>query len=350
MTSDDQPDAQPDDQPDFTDLLSDLLGPPESSTSTGQADPLTEAQLLALLVDPEDELPWWARRTVGLGIAAMTAVFFAFTGLEVVAAMPTTSPVTTPVATPVATYAAPDAVPGPVQGDLVLSSGSAASEAEVPPSIAAPPPPTAADVAADADEAAASAARADRRRQERKLLQVRREIAQARAAQRELQQASVAVPPPLLAPPAPVAFDPMAMTAGVPSTQPWLAPLASYRITARFGQSGRYWASTHTGLDLAAPTGTPVMAVTGGTVTFAGENGAYGQRVALTHPDGTETWYAHLSRIDVAVGAVVAPGGVLGAVGSTGNSSGPHLHLEVRPMGGDPVDPATALAEHGVTL
>ena len=330
------------DQPDFTDLLTDLLGPPESSTSTGQADPLTEAQLLALLVDPEDELPWWARRTVGLGIAAMTAVFFAFTGLEVVAASSTTSS----AATAVNTYAAPE----PVQGDLVLSSGAAASVAEVPPSIAAPPPPSAADVAAAADEEAASAARADRRRQERKLLQVRREIAEARAARRDLQRAPVPLVAPVDPPPTPSPFAPMAMSAAVPGAQPWLKPLAAYRITARFGQAGRYWANLHTGLDLAAPTGTPVMAVAGGTVTFAGENGAYGQRVAITHPDGTETWYAHLSQIAVPVGASIAPGGVLGAVGSTGNSSGPHLHLEVRPMGGDPVDPETALTEHGVTL
>lgn len=92
------------------------------------------------------------------------------------------------------------------------------------------------------------------------------------------------------------------------------------------------------------------MAVAGGIVNFASEDGTYGQRVAVTHADGTETWYAHMSRINVTVGTPVAPGAVVGAVGATGNVSGPHLHLEVRPLGGEPVDPATALSEHGVTV
>lgn len=131
----------------------------------------------------------------------------------------------------------------------------------------------------------------------------------------------------------------------------WVKPLsAAYRITASFGQAGSRWSRDHTGVDLAAPSGTPVASVAAGTVTHAGRAGAYGLKVEVTHADGTETWYAHLSRIDVAVGQSVEQGGSLGAVGSTGNSTGPHLHVELRPGGGGPVDPVEALAARGVHL
>ncbi|WP_238383382.1 MULTISPECIES: M23 family metallopeptidase [unclassified Nocardioides] len=129
---------------------------------------------------------------------------------------------------------------------------------------------------------------------------------------------------------------------------PWTTPVADYHLTARFGASGRLWSSTHTGLDFAAPTGTPVRAATAGTVTSVAWAGAYGNKVEITHPDGTETWYAHLSRTDVRVGARVGTGAVIGAVGATGNVTGSHLHFEVRPAGGSPVDPENALEEHGV--
>ena len=131
----------------------------------------------------------------------------------------------------------------------------------------------------------------------------------------------------------------------------WVKPLsAAYRITASFGQAGSRWSRDHTGVDLAAPSGTPVASVAAGTVTHAGRAGAYGLKVEVTHADGTETWYAHLSRIDVTVGQSVEQGGSLGAVGSTGNSTGPHLHVELRPGGGGPVDPVEALAARGVHL
>ncbi len=129
---------------------------------------------------------------------------------------------------------------------------------------------------------------------------------------------------------------------------PWIVPVSGYHLTARFGASGRLWSSTHTGLDFAAPTGTPVRAATAGTVTSVAWAGAYGNKIEITHPDGTETWYAHLSRTDVQVGAQVATGAVIGAVGATGNVTGSHLHFEVRPAGGSPVDPERALEEHGI--
>lgn len=139
-------------------------------------------------------------------------------------------------------------------------------------------------------------------------------------------------------------------TAGTTALSPWTAPVTGYRLTARFGESGRRWASTHTGLDFAAPAGTAVVAVDAGVVLSAGWNGSYGQQVVLRHADGTETSYSHLSRLDVARGATVGRGQLVGRVGSTGNSTGPHLHLEVRPGGGDPVDPALALRQHGVPV
>ncbi|MFD8599976.1 M23 family metallopeptidase [Kitasatospora sp. NPDC059646] len=124
-------------------------------------------------------------------------------------------------------------------------------------------------------------------------------------------------------------------------------PVAGYQLTAHFAQSGAHWAHLHTGLDFAARTGTPVVAVAGGTVTSAGWSGPYGYRVIQTLPDGTELWYCHLSRIATAAGPV-APGTLLGAVGATGNVTGPHLHLEVRPGGGAPVDPLPWLQQLGL--
>lgn len=89
----------------------------------------------------------------------------------------------------------------------------------------------------------------------------------------------------------------------------------------------------HGGLDLVAPPGTPVAAARGGVVSFAGWGGAYGYVVYVDHEPGWQTRYAHLSRIDVRVGDLLRQGAPLGAVGSTGASTGPHLHFEVRHEG-----------------
>ncbi len=126
----------------------------------------------------------------------------------------------------------------------------------------------------------------------------------------------------------------------------WVVPVHGYRLTATFGETRR-WSSGHTGQDFAAPSGAPVRAAAAGEVVSAGWDGAYGQLIVVRHADGSETWYAHLSSIHVSSGPVAA-GTVIGAVGSTGNSSGPHLHFEVRPGGGDPVDPLSWLRAHGV--
>ncbi|WP_370290733.1 peptidoglycan DD-metalloendopeptidase family protein [Nocardioides sp.] len=128
----------------------------------------------------------------------------------------------------------------------------------------------------------------------------------------------------------------------------WVLPLKGYRLTATFGEYG-LWSSYHTGLDFAAPTGTAIYAVSNGTVTSAEFAGAYGNRTVITLDDGTELWFCHQSRILVSPGDKVRAGEQIGNVGSTGHVTGPHLHLEVRPGGGDPVDPDAALRQHGVT-
>lgn len=89
----------------------------------------------------------------------------------------------------------------------------------------------------------------------------------------------------------------------------------------------------HGGIDLVAPSGTPVLAARGGSVAFVGWAGAYGYAVYLDHEGGWQTRYAHLSRIDVRVGDRVRQGAPVGAVGSTGASTGPHLHFEIRHEG-----------------
>jgi murein DD-endopeptidase MepM/ murein hydrolase activator NlpD len=129
----------------------------------------------------------------------------------------------------------------------------------------------------------------------------------------------------------------------------WQLPVARgvYRLTAKFGQCSGLWAHCHTGLDFAAPSGTPIRSVAGGVVSGVGWAGAYGNRTIVTLKDGTETWYCHQLDVGVKVGENVFAGQVIGRVGSTGNSTGPHLHLEVRPGGGDAVDPFEALVFRG---
>ena len=98
----------------------------------------------------------------------------------------------------------------------------------------------------------------------------------------------------------------------------------------------------HDGVDIGATTGTPIHAFAGGTVTFAGPRGGYGNVVIVEHPGGLETRYAHQSAIDVAVGQRVEAGQVVGRVGATGTATGPHLHFELRRDGAS-VDPGPYL-------
>ncbi len=129
----------------------------------------------------------------------------------------------------------------------------------------------------------------------------------------------------------------------------WVLPVTGYNLSARFGQRSGLWSTVHTGLDFAGPSGSTIVSVGAGTVKSTGYEGAYGNRTVVTLSDGTDIWYCHQSRIAVSPGDVVAPGDVIGYTGSTGNVTGPHLHLEVHPNGAGPVDPYAALVEHNVT-
>jgi murein DD-endopeptidase MepM/ murein hydrolase activator NlpD len=119
-------------------------------------------------------------------------------------------------------------------------------------------------------------------------------------------------------------------------------PTRNYQLTARFGQPGSWSSGYHTGLDFAAPVGTPVFSALAGTVVEAGWAGAYGNHLVVKHDNGVKTLYAHLSSAKVEVGDKVLRGEHIGAVGNTGNSTGPHLHFEVI-KAGDPRNPASFL-------
>ena len=109
-------------------------------------------------------------------------------------------------------------------------------------------------------------------------------------------------------------------------------------ISSRYGVSSKIRVSTHTGLDIAATTGTPIKVVADGTVAFAAYSGSYGYLVKVDHGNGVETWYGHTSKILVKEGQEVKAGDTIALVGSTGNSTGPHLHFEVR-INGEHVNP-----------
>lgn len=135
---------------------------------------------------------------------------------------------------------------------------------------------------------------------------------------------------------------------GPPPTTGVRLPLTAYTLTARFGQCGSAWAACHTGLDFAAPAGTPITAVMAGTVTFAGKAGAYGLLVKVDHGGGVTSYYAHQSALAVSTGQKIHAGALVGHVGQTGNAFGAHLHLEIR-ANGSPLDPHQWLTAKGLT-
>ncbi|MFF0485687.1 M23 family metallopeptidase [Streptomyces sp. NPDC004435] len=137
----------------------------------------------------------------------------------------------------------------------------------------------------------------------------------------------------------------------------WVKPVTSYTLSASYNQGGAMWAHKHSGQDFAVPVGTPVKAAGAGTVVKAGPNGggdgpAYGNAIVVKHANGTYSQYAHLSKIQVHVGQKVGAGQKIALSGNTGNSSGPHLHFEIRttPNYGSAVNPAAFLRTHGVSI
>lgn len=276
-------------------------------------------------------MPWWLGRGVGLALLALVAAVGWATWWAVAAQVETTTPAAAPWWPEETAAVSPVSVPAerPSAAGAKAPAGTEASvgarASVVPESPEEPrggvtaetvePPPT--------TQALQAEVRWERQRdRERRALQADQELAEFIESVGVLDQ-----------------------------LEAWVKPISGdYRITATFGQGGSLWSADHTGVDLAAPTGTPVASVGAGTVTDAGEAGAYGSRVEVTHTDGSVTSYSHLSRIDVVVGQPVQAGSVVGAVGSTGNSTGPHLHLELTPAGGSPIDPVHALLARGVII
>lgn len=178
-----------------------------------------------------------------------------------------------------------------------------------------------------------------------KAAQVKAAAAKAEAAQLKAAQLKAA------------AAKAQAKTVAAKKAASWVKPVSSYALSATFNQGGAMWAHKHSGQDFAVPVGTPVHAAATGTVVKAGPYGggdgpAYGNAIVIKHANGTYSQYAHLSKIKVNIGQKVSAGQQIALSGNTGNSSGPHLHFEIRttPNYGSAVNPVAFLRAHGVTV
>ncbi|MDQ8707774.1 M23 family metallopeptidase [Streptomyces sp. LHD-70] len=137
----------------------------------------------------------------------------------------------------------------------------------------------------------------------------------------------------------------------------WGNPVKNYTLSASYAQAGGMWSSKHSGQDFAVPVGTKVAAVHNGTVVKAGPNGAgdgpaYGNAVVIKHDNGRYSQYAHLSKVGVKIGQKVKTGQEIARSGNTGNSSGPHLHFEIRTAAnyGTAINPASFMRSLGVNF
>ncbi|MFE9449798.1 M23 family metallopeptidase [Streptomyces sp. NPDC006739] len=133
----------------------------------------------------------------------------------------------------------------------------------------------------------------------------------------------------------------------------FVAPITDSYVSTGYKTGGSLWSSgAHTGIDFHAASGTPVHAVGSGTVVSTGWGGAYGNQIVIKMADGMYTQYGHLSSVGVSVGQQVTPGQQIGLSGSTGNTTGPHLHFEARTTAeyGSDVDPVAYLRKHGVNV
>ncbi len=128
----------------------------------------------------------------------------------------------------------------------------------------------------------------------------------------------------------------------------WVSPLASYTLTSGYGFR---WGKLHPAQDLATPVGSRVHSLSSGTVVFAGwDSTGYGNLVRIQYWDGTVSFMAHNSRLVVSAGEKVTPGQLVAYSGNTGQSTGPHVHLEIHPGAGEAVPPVTWLANRGIRL
>ncbi|MFE2548885.1 peptidoglycan DD-metalloendopeptidase family protein [Streptomyces sp. NPDC059355] len=142
-------------------------------------------------------------------------------------------------------------------------------------------------------------------------------------------------------------------SAAAVSAAGFVAPVGGGGISTPYKTPGAMWSSGyHTGVDFIASSGTTVRAVGAGTVVSAGWGGAYGNEVVIRHADGKYSQYGHLSQLSVSVGQSVTGGQTIGLSGSTGNSTGPHLHFEIRtgPSYGSDIDPLAYLRSKGVSI
>lgn len=129
------------------------------------------------------------------------------------------------------------------------------------------------------------------------------------------------------------------------SSASWVKPLANAVFTSPYGHR---WGRLHAGQDYAADIGTPLRSMGTGEVIAAGPMSGYGKYIDIRYTDGTVSRYGHIDSFSASVGDEVSPGDVVAKSGNTGQSTGPHLHLEIRPGGGEPIDPAPWLAERGI--
>ena len=129
--------------------------------------------------------------------------------------------------------------------------------------------------------------------------------------------------------------------------QSWQLPVKDYVLTSGFGSR---WGRLHAGEDFGIPIGTNLVSMSTGTVVFAGQESGYGTIVKIRYWDGTVSFYGHMSRVAVTAGEAVDPGEVVGQSGNSGESTGPHLHLEIHPDGTAAIDPMPWLTDHQVTF
>lgn len=222
----------------------------------------------------------------------------------------------------------------------LLGLGTVAASAAPDPApanrpVAALPDADAEDPAGLVDRDAA-AERADR--------SYHRELALPRAAEPEVSPAPEPEPEPEPEPPP----EPDPPPATAEATADWVHPMPGAAVTSCYGWR---WGAMHAGVDLALPFGTPILAVGAGTVTQTGwVYGGYGISVVVDHGNGFLTHYAHAAEATVSPGQFVSPGQMIAREGSTGDSTGPHLHFEVHQGMWNPIEPTSWLRERGVEI